>query len=107
MADPERSRDLFGNGRLYGYLAAGSRKACLIEHRNDRMRRIAIEPLGDRAARGIEYDAEPAEGPAIVSHRDEETRRESVERADLAADQRHFAAKAHWSDVEGIHGRHD
>ena len=71
------------------------------------MRRIAIEPARDRAGRRIEHHAEAAERPAVVRDRDEEARRQPVERADLAADERHLAAEAHRADLEVVHRRHD
>ena len=55
----------------------------------------------------VEHDAEPTEGPAVVRYRDEEASRQTVERANLAADQRHAAAKAHRADAERVDRAHD
>ena len=73
----------------------------------DRHRRIAIEPLLDRAGLGVEHDAQTAERPAVVGDRDEEARRQPVERADLAADERDAAAESHRADAELVDLAHD
>ena len=52
-------------------------------------------------------DAETPERPAVVGHRHEEARRQTVERGDLAADERHLPAEAHRADLEAVHRRHD
>ena len=72
------------------------------------MRRIAIEPALDRAGRCIEDDAEAAEGPAIVRDRHEEACWQTIERGNLAANQRRPAAEPHRTDgqfVRRIHHR--
>src|SRR5262249_13854281 len=97
----------FGERRTQGYFAAAAREARLVEHRDDGMRRIAIEPAIDRAGRSVQDDAEAAEGPAVVGDGDEEARGQAIERADLAADQRDLAAEAHRADVEIVDRRHD
>src|SRR5262249_52177869 len=51
--------------------------------------------------------AETAECPAVVRDRYEKGCGQSIERADLAADQRHLTAKAHRADIEVVHRRHD
>ncbi len=72
-----------------------------------RNRGIAIEPLRDRAALRVERHAEAAKRPAVVRHRHEEARRQAVQRADLAADQRHAAAEPHRADAEHVDRPHD
>src|SRR5215831_17817231 len=71
------------------------------------MARIAIQPARNRAGRPIQDHAETTEGPAVIRDRDEETGGQTIQRANLATDQRDFAAESHRSDVEGIHRRHD
>ena len=63
--------------------------------------------LLDRARRASSTHAEAAERPAVVGDRHEEARRQAVERADLAADERHLAAEAHRADVERVDRAHD
>ena len=60
----------------------------------------------DRAAT-VEHHAETPERPAVVGDRHEEARRQAIQRADLAADQRHLAAESHRADVEVVHLGHD
>ena len=55
----------------------------------------------------VEHDAEPSIGPAVVGHRHEEARRQPIERADLAPDQRDAAAETHRADPELVHLAHD
>jgi len=50
IADLERADRRLGERRMQADLAPGAREARLIEHRDDRMRRIAIEPALDRPA---------------------------------------------------------
>ena len=107
VADFERSNHVFSNWRIDSDFSTRPGEAGLIEHRNNRMRRIAVEPLRDRAVRGAEHDAETTEGPAVVGDGHKKARRQSIERADLAANQGHLAAKSHRTDVERIHRRHD
>ena len=95
------------SGGAQNDFAAGERKARTLGHFFDRARGIAIEPVGDRAAGSVEPDAEAAEGPAIVGDRDEEAGGQTVGGADLAADQRHFAAEAHGADAEAVGFVHD
>ena len=107
VADLERPHILLAERRPQRHFAAGARESGLIEHRNDRVRRIAIQPAVDRAGRRIQRDAQAAKRPAVVCHRHEERSRETVEHADLAADERDVAAESHRADLEIVHGRHD
>src|SRR6185436_9758554 len=86
---------------------ASALEAGLVRHRRHRPRRIAIEPLLDLAAPSVEDDAEAAEGPAVVGNRDEETRRQPVERADLAPDERRTPAEPHGADAKLVDLAHD
>ncbi len=71
------------------------------------MRRIAIQPVIDRAGGAVQHDAEAPERPAVVRDGHEEAGRQPVERADLASDERHFPAESHRADVEIVDARHD
>ena len=71
------------------------------------MRRITIQPAIDCARGAVEHEAQTAKCPAVVGDRDEETRRQPIDRADLAADERHPAAEPHRADLEIVHRRHD
>ena len=103
VADFQRSHRVGRQRRLQRHLSTGPREPGLIEHGNNRVRRIAVQPLVDCAGRRIQHDAQPPERPAIVRHRHEKTRGQSIERRDLASDQRHLAAESHGADVQIVH----
>ena len=63
-----------------------------------------------RAVRSLSLDpsrrqsiGKTTERPAVVGDRDEEARGQPVQRADLAADERHLPAEPHRSDLEVVH----
>ena len=107
VADLERAHLLFGERRRENDFAAGEREAFAVRHFFDGASGVAIQPLRDRAGRGIEPHAQTAEGPAIVGHGDEEAGGQAVGRADLAADQTGLAAEAHGADAEAVGLLHD
>ena len=69
--------------------------------------RIAIQPVGDCAGRRVEAHAQPAKRPAFVRHRNEEARRQTIRRHDLAADEGRFPAEAHRADAQLVGLFHD
>jgi hypothetical protein len=79
----------------------------LIGHRHGRNRRIAVDPALDGAGARVEHDAEAPERPAVVGHGNEEAGGQTIERRDLAADERHAAAESHRADPEPIDLPHD
>ena len=111
IADFQRADLLVGDRRLQPYFAAGPREAgrqlFRRQHRHRGRVPLAIEPLRDRAGPRVQRDAEAAEGPAVVGDGNEEARRQPVERADLAADQRRLAAEPHRPDRQLVGRVHD
>ena len=107
VADLQSPCVFCGERRAERHLAARSREAGLIEHRDDWRRRIAIQPALDQAGRSVEHHPETPERPAVVRDRHEEAGRQPVERADLAADERNLAAEAHGADSQVVGGAHD
>src|SRR5215207_3179244 len=74
---------------------------------DDRSRGVAIEPALDFTTLRIERDTKATVGPAVVRNRNKEARRQSIERADFAADERDTAAESHRADAELVHLAHD
>src|SRR6266540_4724824 len=68
--------------------------------------RRSVQPLGCVALQ-VEVHAAPAIRPAHVGDRDEERRRQAIERADLAGQQRGVAAEAHRADAGLVRLLHD
>ena len=99
-----------GDRRPQRNLAAGPREPGGDEFRRQhrlRLLPVAIHPRVDRPGRRVEANAETAERPAVVGDRNEEARRQPVERADLAADQRRPSAEPHRPDGEPVGLVHD
>src|ERR1043166_2947486 len=68
--------------------------------------RRSVQPLGCVALE-IEVHAAPAVRPAHVRNRHEERRRQAIELADLARQQRRLAAEAHRPDARLVGLLHD
>src|SRR5262249_39693136 len=74
---------------------------------NDGRRRIAEEPLANRAVTRVQPRTQSAERPAVIGDRDEKACRKPVQRADLAPNQAHVATKPHGADSKPVHSPHD
>src|SRR5690349_20129985 len=107
VADLERADLFLGQRTAENDLAAGALEAGLIGHRRDWRGRIAIEPLLDGARLRVEHDPEAAERPAVVGNGDKEAGGQTIEHADLAADERRAPAKTHRADAELVDLAHD
>ena len=107
VAHLQRAHLFFRERRFQVDLAAAEREAFRLGEPLDGPRRIAVEPLGDGAACGVEPHAQPPERPALVSHRNEEAGWKPVGRGDLAADQRDGPAESHRSYADAVRLAHD
>ena len=106
VADVQLADFLLCGRRRNGDCASRPSQSFAIDHRRDGHRRVAVEPMPDGAARAVERDAEAPERPAVVSHRHEEARGQAIERADLATDECHAAAKPHRADAQAVDRAH-
>src|SRR5918996_5731162 len=107
VADLQRADGRFVERWRQPNFTARTRESLLIDHRDQRIGRIAIEPLFDRSITGVEAYAQAAERPAVVRDRNKKAGWQSVEHADLAADQTDVAAKPHRADAKRVDRAHD
>src|SRR5262245_13624658 len=97
-----QTTDLFFTDRgLKTDFLPGLRKAATATHRHRRFV-VPIQPTLDATSRGVQHNAKPSEGPAVVSNRNKEAGRQSVQHANFATNERYSPAKSHSSDSERI-----
>jgi hypothetical protein len=107
IADLKPADLIFSNWRAQHFLFARADESAAAGHRDRGFLLVAVEPAFDRAGLRVERDAQAPERPAVVSHRDEETRGEAIQDADLTADQRRVSAEAHRADAKRVGRLHD
>src|SRR5262245_29856435 len=97
-----QTTDLFFTDRgLKTDFLPGLRKAATATHRHRRFV-VPIQPTLDATSRGVQHNAKPSEGPAVVSNRNNEAGRQSVQHPHFSPTDRYSPAKSHCSDSQSI-----